>query len=46
MTFFIEGEKVEQYLGTNFNESGIYCTPVKVFVTRDYFNYRSRGGEQ
>ena len=46
MTFFIEGAKVEQYIGKNFNESGVYCTPVKVFVTRDYFNYRSQGGEQ
>tara|TARA_R100001086_G_scaffold77487_2_gene37568 strand:- start:574 stop:1425 length:852 start_codon:yes stop_codon:yes gene_type:complete len=46
MTFFVEGAKVEQYIGNNFNESGIYCTPVKVFVTRDYFNYRSQGGEQ
>jgi hypothetical protein len=46
MTFFVEGEKVEQYIGKNFNESGIYCTPVKVFVTRDYFHHRDQGGEQ
>ena len=46
MTFFIEGAKVEQYIGTNFNESGIYCTPVKVFVTRDYFDHVYQGGDE
>ena len=46
MTFFIEGAKVEEYISKNFNESGIYCTPIKVFVTRDYFNRRDQGGEQ
>ena len=46
MTFFVEGAKVEQYIGRNFNESGIYCTPVKVFVTRDYFNHVYQGGDE
>lgn len=46
MTFIIEGAKVEKYFNDKFGHDGIMTAPIKVFVTRDYFNYRDQGGEQ